>query len=139
MAIIMLVITIIGSTFVYYVSVIQSNYIAEREVLVYKQDLAFQIDNSANQMFIHLRGYFAFQSVSEYASLMTQVESVNETIDEFNQLTLEADESQFIGSVEELISQVEGYIPQAVELINNNNVGEIREMGVSDGEHLLMS
>lgn len=137
MAIIMLVITIIGSTFVYYVSVIQSNYIAEREVLVYKQDLAFQIDNSANQMFIHLRGYFAFQSLSEYASLMTQVESVNETIDEFNQLTLEADESQFIGSVEELISQVEGYIPQAVELINNNNVGEIREMGVSDGGALV--
>ncbi|WYP28114.1 ATP-binding protein [Alkalihalobacillus sp. FSL W8-0930] len=137
MAIIMLIITIIGSAFVYYVSVIQSNYIAEREVLVHKQGLAFQIDNNANQMFIHLRGYFAFQSTSEYSSLLARIESVNETIDEYNQLTLEPDESQFINSVDELISQVEAYIPQAVELIDNGNVGEVQETGVADGGALV--
>ncbi|MCM2674191.1 ATP-binding protein [Alkalicoccobacillus plakortidis] len=133
MAIIIFVTLILGTGLIYYVSANQTSYIDNRQELVEKQDLAFQIDTKVNQMLIHLRGYFAFQSDKEYSLLISDLESISQSIDEFSYMNLESEEVEFIDAVDILIEQVESFIPTAVELINNENLEELREIGNSSG------
>ncbi|MDQ0205746.1 ATP-binding protein [Alkalicoccobacillus murimartini] len=133
MAIIMFLTLFLGTGLLLYVSTTQSTYIDNREKLVEKQDLAFQIDTRANQLVIHSRGYFAFQSDNELASVNNDLMNVKQSISEFLTLDLSQEELVFIEEVQSLLNQIEGFMPIAIDLIDNGNQEELRELGVTSG------
>ena len=117
----------------FYMNKQQQDQQAEYDLLAEKQETLQELSESLSQLFFRTRGYYAFQNQEELRLAYVELETLKDSIDRLENLSINIEEQEQISELKTFITTFEEQVfPQAIEAVQNDDYEALREIS-SDG------
>lgn len=117
----------------FYMNKLQEDKQAEYDQLAEKQETLQELSESLSQLFFRTRGYYAFQSQEELRLAYVEMETLKDSINSLEGLSINSDEQEQIEELESFVTIFEEQVfPEAIAAVQNDDYEALRALS-SDG------